>query len=191
MRLKRTKQRNRRNEEGFSLLELMFAMVVLTVGMLGAMIVILVAISSNSRSKNDTTATALAQSVMEKILSVPTGTSPTMLDCIQSSAGTAPYNISTANGGAPLVTSVGSLPTYLGAIDFSQAQVASYSMNYRVCGTNGTFSVYDVRWNVQAGPTTNTRIVTVAAKNTVMKSTSGATGQLFLFPITLRSLKGN
>lgn len=191
MGLKRAIRRNRRKQEGFSLLELLFAMVVLMIGMLGGMVVILVAISSNYRSKNDTTATALAQSVMEKILSVPTGTDASMLDCVQSSGGTTPSKISTANGGAPLVTSVGGLPTYVGAIDFSQSQVANYSMNYQVCGTNGTVSIYDVRWNVAAGPTANTRVVTVAAKNRVMKSTSGATGQLFLFPITLRSLKGN
>ena len=191
MGLKRAKRRNRGKQDGFSLLELLFAMVVLLVGMLGGMVVILVAISSNYRTKNDTTATALAQSVMEKILSVPTGTSASMLDCLQSSTAAAPYTISTANGGAALVTSAGSLPTYVGAIDFTQSQVPNYSMYYQVCTAGGKYAVYDVRWNIQAGPTPNTRIVTVAAKSAVMKSNSGATGQLFLFPITLRSLKGN
>src|SRR5690349_19185127 len=140
MRIARPNLRKRRGEKGFGLIELLIAMIVLVVGMMGGMIIVLVAINSNTRSKNDTTGTAPAQSVIEKILSVPTGTNATMLDCVQSSSGASPYTMNTAVGGAPLVTSVGTLPTYVGAIDFSQAQVAGYSMLYEVCGSGGSVS---------------------------------------------------
>jgi Tfp pilus assembly protein PilV len=196
MRIARPKLRQRRGDKGFGLIELLMAMIVLVVGMMGGMIIVLVAINSNTRSKNDTTATALAQSVMEKILSVPTGTNATMLDCVKSSSAGAPFPINTAVGGATVLTSVGTLPTYVGAIDFSQDSAsvpAGYQMNYQVCGTGGSVSTYDVRWNVANGPTAGTKVITVAAKNTVMRTKSGVTaaGQLFLFPITLRTLKGN
>jgi Tfp pilus assembly protein PilV len=49
-----------------SLLELMIAMTVLTVGMLGSMVMILTAMESNSRNKTDNLATILDQEVMEK-----------------------------------------------------------------------------------------------------------------------------
>jgi type IV pilus modification protein PilV len=188
MRIVRPKLRKRRGEKGFGLVELLIAMIVLVVGMMGGMIIVLVAINSNTRSKNDTTATALAQSVMEKILSVPTGTNASMLDCTQTT-----YPINTALGGAQVITGTVAVPNYAGAIDFSVLNSAvpnGYKMIYQVCGSGGSVSTYDIRWNVAAGPTASTKVITVAAKNTVMKN-GAVTGQLFLFPITLRTLKGN
>src|SRR5260370_4669975 len=52
-------------ERGTSLLELVIAMVVLTVGMLGSMIMILTGMQSNSRNKTDNAATVLDQEILE------------------------------------------------------------------------------------------------------------------------------
>ena len=56
---------------GFSLIELMIAMVVLAVGLLGGIMVIGVAKANNGRSKLHTTAVTLAESTMEKIVAIP------------------------------------------------------------------------------------------------------------------------
>src|SRR5213082_3008387 len=62
----------RDNEAGMSLIELMFAGFVLTVGMLGSLIMITIAISTNQRNKTDTVGTALGQMVIEQIATLPT-----------------------------------------------------------------------------------------------------------------------
>src|SRR5262249_41356683 len=64
--------RGRTPESGMRLLELMFAGLGLTVGMLGALIMIVIAIQSNSRNKFDSTGTMVAQLVMEHINTMPT-----------------------------------------------------------------------------------------------------------------------
>jgi prepilin-type N-terminal cleavage/methylation domain-containing protein len=166
---------------GFSLIELMIAMAVLGVGLLGGIVVIAVASANDGRSKLHTTAVTLAESTMEKIIAIPqqaTGADAEtkMTDC----AGT-PFVIETALGGSDLITS----GAFAGSVDFSKPTVGNYAMNYATCG-NGTNVTYDVRWRIDQGPTPSTQLVTVSAKPLV------ATGAAqFTLPYTLHQLRGN
>src|SRR5260370_33307406 len=65
IRTRSARHRARLGERGMSLLELVIAMVVLTVGMLGSMIMILTGMQSNSRNKTDNAATVLDQEILE------------------------------------------------------------------------------------------------------------------------------
>src|ERR1700675_3256919 len=64
-------KRHTRPDAGTSLLEVMIAGMVFTVGLLGGMALIVTAIANNNRSKMDSTATLIAQRTMERIASVP------------------------------------------------------------------------------------------------------------------------
>jgi type IV pilus modification protein PilV len=179
-------------ERGFSLIELLIAMFVLTVGMLGGAAVIAVAIASNANAKFDTGAVSLAQSAMDRIIvisqSAPGNTN--MTDC----NGTV-HAMSTAIGGAP-TTTISGLANGTQVIDFSKATVPGYQMNYTMCaaggaGNTGIPQVFDVRWNVSQGPTQTTQLVLVAAKS-VNESGNGVTQtKYFSVPITLRAIRGN
>src|SRR6476469_5251106 len=168
---------------GFSLIELMIAMAVLGVGLLGGIVVIAVASANDGRSKLHSTAILLAQSTMEKIAAIPAAagnTQTTLTDC----AGT-PHTIETAvpaPGGSPALIDTGA---FAGTIDFSQPTVTNYSMVYVTCSSGGNIG-YDVRWRIDPGPTPATQLVTVSAKPLV---TSGATQ--FMLPYTLHQLRGN
>ncbi|MGH9521313.1 MAG: hypothetical protein ACRD3E_02140, partial [Terriglobales bacterium] len=87
------------------------------------------------------------------------------------------FSINTAAGGAPLSGA---------AVDFSQAQVANYSMNYVVCvGTVQT--TYDVRWNVSA--VGGNFLVTVSSR---LKGQGTSTNlRYFALPVTLRAYMSN
>ena len=94
------KQRGR--QRGMSMVELLIAMLVLVVGMMGSMILVRTAIVNNNRNKLDTAATALAQMVLERITSRPATvtTNITVTDC----AGVA-RTINPNVGGATLIAS--------------------------------------------------------------------------------------
>jgi prepilin-type N-terminal cleavage/methylation domain-containing protein len=171
------------SQRGMSLIELMIASLVLMVGVLGCAVLIPIAIGTNSRNRQQSNSTVIAQMTMEKITSASAGGSATLTitDC----AGTAnTINIAgTTSGSGATVLSTGS-------IDFSVAQGSSgsptgYYMSYTSCGTSGRQSVYDVRWNVQT-PSTYVKLVTVSAK---LKG-SGTNQILFSLPVTIRSMVG-
>ncbi|HET6842877.1 MAG TPA: prepilin-type N-terminal cleavage/methylation domain-containing protein [Candidatus Angelobacter sp.] len=171
------KRKHERNSGGFTLIELMIAMVVLTAGILGAMIMVIVGVDRNGANRVDTTATNAAQAVMEEIAGSPANTNPTLAitDCKNTS-----LSITTAVGGAGLT------PT--GDIDFTQAAVNGYQMNYTICGTNGVQTVYDVRWKIEAiGTKGFGKLVTVSARQPF---TAQAKGFLGIRPITLRTVIG-
>jgi prepilin-type N-terminal cleavage/methylation domain-containing protein len=175
--------RTAKMSRGFSLIELMIAMAVLAVGLLGGIAVIAVATANDGRSKLHSTAILLAQSTMEKIAAIPKAagnTQTTLTDC----AGT-PHSIETAvpaAGGSPALIDSGA---FSGTIDFSQPTVTNYSMVYVTCSTGGNIG-YDVRWRIDRGPTPATQLVTVSAKPLV---TAGATQ--FMLPYTLHQLRGD
>jgi Tfp pilus assembly protein PilV len=177
-----TKQKERSSQRGMSLIELMIASLVLIVGVLGCAALIPIAIGTNSKNKQQSNSTVIAQMTMEKIMSLPVGTATgTMTDC---AANTYTINTagSTAGTGATLLSS--------GAADFSQTPggagaPAGYYLLYTTCGTAGRVSTYDVRWNIQT-PSAYVKLVTVSAK------LNGSNGNQILFslPVTIRSMVG-
>ena len=172
-----------KTSRGFSLIELMIAMAVLAVGILGGIVVIAVATANDGRSKLHTTAAAMAQSTMERIIAIPakavgTDAQTKVTDC----AGTT-FTIETAVGGSPLITS----GAFAGSVDFTQPPQPNYSMNYVMCSA-GANVPYDVRWRIDAGPTPSTQTITVSAKPAVK---NGAAAAQFTMPSTLRQLRGN
>src|SRR3954447_14610153 len=144
----------RRNPEaGMTMLEVLIAGVVMTIGFMGLIGLVATAIASNNRNKLDSTGTMLTQAVLEQVNSVIVGVgTATIADC-GTHGSSNPWPVGTAAGGAPLT----------GAnIDFSQATVANYQMDFVVC-TTAQQSTYDVRWNV-AQVSSESYLVTVGAR---------------------------
>jgi prepilin-type N-terminal cleavage/methylation domain-containing protein len=167
---------------GFSLIELMIAMTVLAVGLLGGIVVIAVATANDGRSKLHSTAATMAESTMEKILAIPKeavgNAAPKLTDCAGNT-----FNIQTAPGGAELIDS----GAFKGSVNFSKPPVADYYMRYELC-SGGSGVAYDVRWRIDAGPTPGTQLVTVSAKPLVG---GGAAAATFTLPYTLHQVRGN
>lgn len=166
---------------GFSLIEVMVAMTVLVVGLLGGIAVIAVATANDGRSKLHSTAVTLAESTMEKIVAISqnavgTGAETKITDCTGNS-----FMIETAVGGSDLIGS----GAFAGSVDFSKPAVGNYAMAYSTCG-GGTNVSYDVRWRIDPGPTPATQLVTVSAKPMV-----AAGAAQFTLPYTLHQLRGN
>ena len=172
----------RGKSKGFSLVELMVAMFVLAVGVLGGMVMIIVGMTRDNSNRVDTTATNAAQAVLEEIAGVPANQGPvlTVTDCANN-----PLSINTAGTGSP-----GSGAPLLanGDIDFTQGAVVGYQMNYTVCGTNGLQTIYDVRWHVtMVGPGSTGKLVVVSARQPFV---AGQKGMAFIAPVTLRTIVG-
>ena len=191
-----------------SLLELIIAMTVLTVGMLGSMVMILTAMESNSRNKTDNLATILDQEVMEKFATLnnyPKALSATIYDCALTGGSADSHLVSLGQGtyaaggnGAVLYTSSTVPAGYnVGDIDWSQATptlatstTAGYAMLYRTCSGDN----YEVRWNIMdannpaavAPAVSRISLLTVSARQTAAKGSP--LGMLFAPPTTLRTL---
>jgi prepilin-type N-terminal cleavage/methylation domain-containing protein len=202
------RRRARLGESGMSLLELMIAMTVLTVGMLGSMVMILTAMESNSRNKTDNLATILDQEVMEKFATLnnyPKAGSATIYDCALTGGSADAHLVSLGQGtyasggsGAVLYTSSTVPAGYnVGDIDWSQATptlatstTAGYAMMYRTCSGD----IYEVRWNIMdannPAPTppavSRISLLTVSARETAANGSK--LGMLFAPPTTLRTL---
>jgi prepilin-type N-terminal cleavage/methylation domain-containing protein len=174
------KKRNRAvsGQDGLTIIELMIAMVVLAIGILGSMSLVIMAINGDFRSKQQSSSTVLAQMVTERIMSIPatTATTLTITDCTNTN-----YNVSTtgstAGSGAPLTSS--------GDVDYTQAAVANYNMPYTDCGTASRQITYDVRWNVK-NLTSYTKLLTVSAR---LRS-AGNNGAVFAPVVTIRTVIG-
>jgi prepilin-type N-terminal cleavage/methylation domain-containing protein len=202
-----TRRRARLGESGMSLLELMIAMTVLTVGMLGSMVLILTAMESNSRNKTDNLATILDQEVMEKFATLnnyPKAGSATIYDCALTGGSADSHLVSLGQGtyasggnGAALYTSSTVPAGYnVGDIDWSQATptlatstTAGYAMLYRTCSGDN----YEVRWNIMdanssvpTGTVSRISLLTVSARQTAANGSK--LGMLFAPPTTLRTL---
>jgi prepilin-type N-terminal cleavage/methylation domain-containing protein len=184
---------------GMSLLELMIAITVLSVGMLGATGMILAGVQSNSRNKTDTAAVVLDQQILEQFATLnnypKTGT-VTIADCGLLAGGanshTASIIATTAGAGATVYTAATApLPSQVGDIDWTQATpvlatsaTPGYAMRYRTC--NG--DLYEVRWNVMLvnGVNSNLSLLTVSSRQLAAASTHATL--LFSNPTTLRTL---
>lgn len=182
-------------QRGFSLIELVVAMLVLTVGMVGGVAIISVAIASNANSRFDTGAVALAQSTMDRIIVISASASGSQLTTNMTDCNGTAHSINTAPGGA-FYTTISGLSNETQVIDFSAAAVTGYQMNYTLCGAGGAGytgqpQTYDVRWYIGNGSTQGTQLVLVAAKNISEYQNGLSQTKYFSIPITLRALRGN
>lgn len=168
-------RRNSKNKQsGMTLIELMIAMVVLMVGVVGSMALIAYAIGGNGRSKQQSNAVVVAQMLTEKLSSqkATLAGNLTVTDCAGNSS-----TVYTAVGGPALNSS--------GEEDFTLTAVTGYQMYFTDCGTSGRQMIYDVRWTITQ-PTTYTKMVVVSAK---MKN-AGTDSKTFALPVTIRTLVG-
>lgn len=176
-------------QQGFSLIETAIAMLVLTIGALGGAVMVMAAITTDGRNKLDTGATVLSQQVMEVVLgqgALGVG-NVQVTDCLGNN-----FNVAVAGTAAP--GSGAALVAASGAIDFTAAKVANYSMVYNSCRANGDPIPYDVRWNVvnlRTGPGgVETKQVTVAARPTGAANGNDGSARMFAVPVTLTGVTG-
>lgn len=173
-------KRKYKNARGFTLVELTVAMFVLTVGVLGGMIMIVLGMTRDNTNRMDTTATNAAQAVMEQIAAVPASNDGplTVTDCV-------PTNLTVTTAGN--AGGLGATLTANGDVDFTQPAVASYQINYTVCGTNGLRTTYDVRWRIVT-LADGGKLVIVAAGHPTIYNKSHA--MAYITPVTLRTIVG-
>jgi prepilin-type N-terminal cleavage/methylation domain-containing protein len=105
MRARRTK----RNDEGFSLIEVMVAIVILTVGLLSLAQMMVVATNSNNLSGRMTSCSALAKEQMERLKATPFYTNPQAK--VRNPLLTAGGDINATVGGYSQIFDSGGLPT--------------------------------------------------------------------------------
>ena len=180
--MKRLDKRIHKNARGFTLVELTVAMFVLTVGVLGGMIMIVLGMTRDNTNRMDTTATNAAQAVLEQIAAVPASTSPvlTVTDCVPTT-----HSVTTVGGAAPGGTGATLLAN--GDVDFQQPAVANYEIPYAVCGNNGLIATYNVRWHITNLPGGG-KLVIVAAGHPTIYNKSHA--MAYAAPVTLRTIVG-
>jgi Tfp pilus assembly protein PilV len=187
------RKRQRKSQAGISLIELMIAGAILVVCSLGVLSMIIVAIATNTRNRQDSTKTMLAQAVLEQVEATLVGSAETSLtDC--------------KNNVITFDTRVPGSPTYAGAdvlggtvggnIDFTQAAAsvpAGFQATYIVtspCSATGQYvATYDVRWRVdQVSP--QTFLVTVGARQAAAAANTKMQGLFFSTPTNLKQYLG-
>jgi type II secretory pathway pseudopilin PulG len=185
-------------EVGGTLIELMVAMLILAVG-LGALTTLFVgSMLTDNRNSKDTTATQLAQKVIEELTAqnVNATVAVTLTDCVGNN-----WQIPATQGaafpgqGANLMQNAAS--PYYGGIDFTQAVgavPAGFGMQYVDCDPNGAQTTYDVRWNIMTMTANNSRLITASARRlgtSAGGSTGGQGGLVYSVPVTLRAIGGS
>ena len=183
-----------RKEHGTSLIEMMIALLVLSIGLLGTITVVTTSIRSNARSKHDSTSASLAEMVIGQIDAVPfcsggcTGgvVTVTITDCAGNNL---TLNTSGTTGGS------GATLTSSGNIDFVNQTFsgvpAGYAMKYTVCGTtSGINTVYDMRWNIkQVAANSAEEFVVVGVQPIISNSTKNPA--MWAPAVNVRTVVGN
>jgi type IV pilus modification protein PilV len=181
-------------QHGFSLLEFLIAMTVLTIGVGGLLPLLLGAITIDKKAAGDTTSTMVAEVVLEQISSqsAATSTAVTITDCANNSAtiNVVDQNVGSGSGGT--YGGNGAALTYMGIVDWTQAYASvptGYAMQYVACSTtNDTQVTYDVRWDViTTSQSENTKLVVISARPVI--NSPVALGRIVI-PVNLRTLVG-
>jgi type IV pilus modification protein PilV len=184
-----------KRQRGMGLIELMIAMFILAVGLIGVLGVILAAMTSNNRNKSDTGATFVAQLVIEQIGAAGNASSVTLTDC----AGTAhtitlATAVSPGDGATLYTTSTAPTSSLVNTIDWTQdasTVTSGYQMYWVMCDANGIHQTFDVRWNMtdlSAVMSAQTKLVTVGARP---RAASTSEIRRFAMPATLRLVSTN
>jgi prepilin-type N-terminal cleavage/methylation domain-containing protein len=150
MNKRNTNNRKRRGQQGFTLIELMIAVVVLVVGAVSVAQLVPAAIFLNSRNRADSSSLVYAQREMDQFVNQAFIPAPYTFTDQQ---GNTNCNV---GGGTVFDALVGSPVTTVGghvAINFTAGKVAGYSYNY-TDPTDPTTN-YDVRWAVVNTGTAN------------------------------------
>ena len=176
--------KTRKSQQGMTMIELMIAMTVLTVGLAALLGLLTTAIASNNRNQVDTGATLAAQAVLETIAAQPGGGDVNMTDC----SGSPNLVLKTASNNSVTLQNDGN-------VDFKQDRSAianGYTILYVSCGAGGKQSTYDIRWNIQtiSGTTSySEKLITVGAAQTAVAQAQGKAAQArFFLPVTLRTI---
>jgi Tfp pilus assembly protein PilV len=178
---------------GFMMIELMISMLVLSVGLGGLLILLISAMYTDKRSSSDTTATMVAEHVLEQITAQGVGAnSPpnpalNVTDCagnvlsINTARAVRGGGTGGANGGN------GAALTATGIIDWTQAVgavPAGYAVQYVACGAGARQTTYDVRWDV-IQMSTNSRLTIISARPVGSRQVGGLK---FILPINLSTI---
>jgi len=181
MRKQSRDKRTHTGQAGFTLIELMVAVVVLIVGVLGVAQLVPAALTLNFVNRANSNSMLFAQRLLDEFMDQPittfaytdaTGTFP----CNPCNLGTG--NVFNAVEGSPLTTLAGHA-----AIDFTAATVAGYSFVYRDPeDTSGVW--YDVRWAViSTGPAAGS-----VSSRRILLGVMKRDGDKPLPPVTLETL---
>ncbi|HET8923867.1 MAG TPA: type II secretion system protein [Candidatus Acidoferrum sp.] len=190
---RRTDSKTKR-EAGATLIELMIAMLILAIGLGGLTTLVVTSMATDTRNSKDTTATLLAQKVIEEV-TAQNANAPgaiALTDCA-GNVWTIPatQGLPAPNGqGAALMNNAAS--PFFGGIDFTQALgavPAGFSMQWVDCDPAGQRTTYDVRWNVMTVTAGSTRMITASARRGFAATQGG--GLMFAIPVTLRSIGGS
>jgi len=138
-----------RKQSGFTLTEVLMAIVILLVGIVAVAQLVPASIGSNSANRNDSSALVFAQREMDQFLLQPLNMSispPAFIETIDAQTFTCylgdPTQPSNTVVGSPVTEFYNQL-----VINFSSSPVANYSFTYH--DPNDPFGlVYDVRWAV-------------------------------------------
>jgi prepilin-type N-terminal cleavage/methylation domain-containing protein len=139
----------RTNQRGFTLTEVLIAIVILLVGIVAVAQLVPASIGSNSVNRNDSSALVFAQRQMDLFMSQPLNMSispPALTETMDGQTFTCylgdPTQPSNTLVGSPVATFYNQL-----VINFSASPVTNYSFTYQ--DPNDPFGlVYDVRWAV-------------------------------------------
>lgn len=178
-------------ECGSMMLELLIALAVLAVGLGGVSVLLVSAISTNSKARDDTTSTMVAEHVLEQISAQPADA--TLALQINDCAATT-WDIDTAgsaqgSGSGGAYGGNGAALNANGNIDWTQnysTVPTHYKMHYVACGAGGRQTTYDVRWNVIT-ITSYSRMVVVSARPS---SSASVGGIRYVVPAQLRTIAG-
>ncbi len=181
--------RKKYRQHGLTIIELMLALAILSIGLGALNVLFITAMVTNNRNKQDTRATMLSQLVLEKLIAEPAYDSAniTLVDCAGTTWTIATAGAASPGAGASIDMSSSSLA--YGNIDFTQAYssiTANYKMDYVECGANGNQTTHEIRWNVIT-LNKNARLVTVASR----QYGGVRRGAAFTIPVTLRSIGGH
>lgn len=150
------------SESGMTLIELSIAGFVLVFGMLSIMGLLMTAVGNNGRSKIDSSATMLTQSVVEQISAQLAGGGPgSVMDNANCNGTGTTFQIDTSSGPQP--NGLGATLSGTGINFNAAAPAGNYHMDFVEC-INNIRTTYDVRWNVQNVGSNGTFLVTVGAK---------------------------
>ncbi|HET9994211.1 MAG TPA: prepilin-type N-terminal cleavage/methylation domain-containing protein [Candidatus Acidoferrum sp.] len=129
----------RRQESGFSLLEMLLATTILLVGLIAVAQLVPASILLNSRNRTDSSALVFAQREMDQFLDQPLSTS-TFQDVLLNTC-------NLGNAATPNVVQGSPLVNNQALINFAAAPAANYSFTY-TDPNDPSGTSYDVRWAV-------------------------------------------